>query len=177
MIERVLGLSPYHGIDEHFRLCYGERFDKRLEPCEPITDWSVLLGIIDNKHINPQRLMLVPKDKEIVRVTIPETGDERTLTFPGKSAIICVAEDDCGPELIRNIVTGQLSGQPDRRDHLHMTTIGEVQGTGWVAYWAPLQLESKVLHARLVAERTIRSGEEPTIEDAKRLANAFRLAS
>jgi len=40
-----------------------------------------------------------------------------------------------------------------------------------------LQLERKILHARLVAERTTRAGEDPTIEDTARLANAFRLVS
>lgn len=177
MTERMLELSPYHGLDAYFRLCYGEYFSKKLNPCEQITDGGMQLGIIDNKRINPQRLMLVPKDREVVRVTIPETGEDIELTFPGKSAIICMIEEDCGPDLVREIVTNQLSGQPDRRDHLHMTTVGAAQEAGWVAYWAPLQLERKILHARLVVERTIRSGEEPTIEDAKRLANAFSLAS
>jgi hypothetical protein len=172
-MERYYQLSKYHAIDSKARLRYGKEFEKMMIPCEPIADEDLSLGIIDNNKLNPRRLLLAPKDRNTILVTIPETGDTCKVDKPGKSASICLTPNDCGPDLVKRMVRDDLSGTPDRRDHIHIATIGKIKAAGWTPFWAPLQLDKKILHVRMVAERTINSGDDPTEEDAIRLAQAF----
>lgn len=124
------------------------------------------LGLIENNQINPRRLLLLEKDRALVRVTIPETGDECTVPHPGKSALICPVTEECEAELVRSVAAQQLASTFDRRDHIHVSTVGKVKRAGWIPIYAPLQLEQKILHARLVSQRTLDDGSDPTLEDA-----------
>ncbi len=172
-MERVFTLSPFHGVDSLGRLRYGANLAKVLNPCEPIGDKDMKLGIIDNNYLNPKRLEIVPKDRMPISVDIPDTGETLTLLHPGKSASICLTPARCGPELTRQIVEDQLHGTMDRRDKLHMSSVGQVLAAGWFACWAPLQEKRVMLHVRLVADRTIAKNEDPTEEDVLSLASAF----
>lgn len=172
-MERVYQLSPYHGVDNFARLHYGAGFSKVLSPCEPIQDLNLKLGVIDNNRINPKRLQLLPKDREKIVVDVPETGEICVLLHPGKSASICLTPTKCGPELVQEIVERDLGGQADRRDHLHLTSIALLSSAGWIACWAPIQAKRIMLHARMVADRTFRFGEDPTNDDVLRLAQVF----
>ncbi len=159
--------------DKNFHLSYGASKDKMLVPCEPITDELICLGIIGNGIVHAAKLLLLPKDRAPIHVQNPTTNEIYSLTYPGKSAILGLDPNICDKEILNLIVKGQLGTEPDRRDHLHISSVAKIMNAGWVAFWAPLQLEHKIAHARLVAKRTIDYAEDPTLEDAQKLANVF----
>lgn len=176
MSERFFQLSNDHGLNENFELCYGPDFRSTLKPCQPIYDYDLYLAIVDNNNINPRRLELLPKDRTPINVYVSETGEVYDLEYPGKSAIICFTEK-CDRSIVNEIVSNGLGGSPDRRDHLHVASVKSVINAGWIPYWAPLQLESKILHARMVAQTTIDTGSDPSPSEVARLAKAFAKAS
>ena len=68
-----------------------------------------------------------------------------------------------------------LQGSSDRRDHIHCSVASKIQGAGWHAFWAPLQKTGKMLHVRVVAERTLQGNGDPTEEDTQKLAAVFEM--
>jgi hypothetical protein len=110
-----------------------------------------------------------------IEVIDTDTGNISRLYFPGKSAVILIAEN-CDRELVGEFTKYFFRRKIDRRDHLHTATVGDLRNAGWVPYYAPLQIEGYVPHARLVSQRTITGNEQPTIEDVQLLAKAFKKA-
>lgn len=178
MSERIYwSLNRPYGWDDNFNFRYGEAGQKALIPCQPIQDKGLCLGIVGNSHLRPDQLMVLDRDRSIIKVTIEGSGETVELSLPGKSALIVLEPNICDRELLTHIVRTDLSGNPDRHDHLYAAKIAEIETTDWVAYWAPLQLSHKLTHVRLVARRTIERGEDPTIEDAQKLIDVFSKVS
>lgn len=151
----------------------GANQKKILEPCKEILDPQIQVGIVDNNYLNPKRLLLVNKDRTPISVYCPESEETVSVNFPGKSAFINLTQRLAGRALVNQVVTDRLGGEPNRRHHLHFAPIEEVLKADWHTYWAPLQSTGKVFHARLVADRTVRFNEDPTMEDALALADVF----
>src|SRR6266404_140886 len=176
MIEIVTRLSQKHAVDNFFRLQYGEGYQKILRPFEPISDDDLLMAIIENKNLVPRRLMLTDRDREVVKLTIPQTSETIEHTLPGKSAVIILERERCSRDFGKKIARQYLSIKPDKDHRLHTATVKEIDDAGWLVHWVPYQLiNGKFLHAQLTAKRTVFNGEDPTITDAESLANAFRL--
>lgn len=172
-MERFFQLQTEYGLDNHFLLHYGDELQRRLYPFQEIFDTSMQLGIVSNSCVSPRRLLLLEKDRLPLRITIPETGNDIFFPFAGKSAFIMLEKKGDPKSYVTTIVKSLLNGEPDRRDHLHAATVGKIRETGWVPFWAPLQLQRNALHVRMVAERTLNAHEDPTEEDALRLAQVF----
>lgn len=175
MVEAIYwSLNRPYGHDDSFRFRYGENGEKALNPLQPILDRDLCLGIVGNNNLLPHHLLPSEKDRDAIMVTIAKTGETISLSMQGKSAQIILQPDVCSREFLNKMIKIDLQGEPNRRHHLHTTKVGQVEDTGcWKAIWAPIQLKYLLPHVRLVATRTIDSGEDPTIEDAKALANIF----
>lgn len=171
-IERHFSIDPRYSLDNYFRLHF--RSGAILEPCEPIAHTDFVIAVVDNNHLSAKRLLLVPKDREPIRITLPETQEEKMLPHPGKSAFIFLGERQDTATMVRSFVNRLVGGQADRRDHLHATTVGQITEVGWQVWWAPLQMQGNLMHVRIICNSTIHSGQEPTIDDATRLMNVFR---
>lgn len=176
MSERLHQPRGSYGFDGAFRLYYGPELTRQLNPCEPIEDDEMLLGVIGNGTLNPSRLILLERDRKPIYVTGPETHETCSLDLPGKSAIILLDPTKCDKRTTQEIVEHMLDGRYDRRDHLHVATVKDIKSTGWIPYWAPLQLEGKFLHARLVCESSL-EGTDPSEEETTRLAGVFQKRS
>lgn len=172
-VERFFRLSNVHGIDNYLQLYYGSQLEKRLQPCAEIKDRGMLVGIVGNGSVRPDQLLLTDRDREPILVTIPETGETCKVYMPGKSGIIILNPSKCGKDELKDIVNNHLGGQYDRHDHLHAATIGNINEAGWNVYWAPLQLERKILHTRLIAKRTVELGLDPSEEDVTALSSSL----
>ncbi|OGM32492.1 hypothetical protein A2803_03430 [Candidatus Woesebacteria bacterium RIFCSPHIGHO2_01_FULL_44_21] len=173
MSERLFRLPGDEGIYDFSRLDYGEGFQKTLLPCEVIRDEELCLGIIGNSCLRPDKLHLNERDKNPVVVSIQSTGEIKRLDLPGKSAEIIFDPDSCGKHTAREIVSTTMGGRPDRRDNLYTATVGQINSAGWVAFWAPIQLEYKTRHARIVANTTINYNIDPTESDLANLASVL----
>jgi hypothetical protein len=176
MVETVTRLSDQHGIDNFFRLHYRQRAQeskKILNPFEPIHDKDLCLGLIENSNLVPRRLMVTERDRELVRLTIPQTSETIEFGLPGKSAIIILDKECCNREFGKKLAKFYLSVKPDKDHHTHLATVRDIEEAGWLAYWVPLQLEWKILHAQLISKRTLLTGNDPTETDAISLAKAF----
>lgn len=171
-------LNRPYGYDEDFWFRYGKNGEHALTPCEVIEDKKMCLGIIGNSALRPDQLLVSSRDRETIKVTIPETGNTIEFTMPGKSALIVLEPNICDRSLTDKIVKIDLLGEPDRHDHLYATSVGEIELAGWKAYWTPLQLyPTRLAHVRIVSQHTIESGEDPTIEEATRLREVFTKVS
>lgn len=170
-IERFFSIDPRYSLDNYFRLHFQN--GTLLEPCEPITQSDLQIAIVDNNCLNPKRLLLVQKDKESICVTIPETQEEKIMRYPGKSAFLFLEKGNAGTA-VSDFVKRLVGGHPDRRDHLHITTVGQIKEAGWQVWWVPLQMRGNLTHVRMICDSTISSGQEPTLENAIRLANVFK---
>ncbi len=171
--------KPY-GYDNLARFRYGPNWEKALNPCEPIGDKEMCIGIIENSVLKASRLMVTDKDREIIRVTAPETGDTKDLFLQGKSGFIILEPDACNKEFIKDTVANLLDSNGDRHDYVHVAKVKDIENAGWIAYWAPIQLDgrmrtAKIPHVRIIAKRTILTGEDPTINDVESLKEVFRV--
>jgi len=119
--------------------------------------------------------LLLPKDRESIKITKLDDNISCAILHPGKSAKICFTPKGCGPEIVKDFVTKDIAGNYDRRDHLHISTVAKIKDAGWTPVWAPLQLLGRILHVRMIAQRTIESGHDPILEDAVNLSRAFTL--
>lgn len=170
-IERYFSIDPRFSLDNYFRLHFKD--GTVLEPCKPITQSDLVIAVVDNNHLKPNRLLLVPKDRESIRVTLPETQEEKIIPYPGKSAFLFLEERRDIATTVRGCVNRLIGGQADRRDHLHTTTVGQIEAVGWQTWWAPRQMQGNLRHIRIICNSTIQFGQEPTLEDATRLASVF----
>lgn len=170
MAERVISSDPYHTLDEYFVL----RFEggEQLHPCQEIQYPALQVCIVDNKRINPRRLLIIAgKDDQQINVTTHD-GYCHTLNYPGKSAFLDAHKFSFERE-VQQFMNKLLHVPSDRRDHLHISTVGAINNVGWRVYWAPLQMTGKLFHVRLVCQSTIDGCGNPSIDDAERLASAF----
>jgi len=144
-----------YDIDSCFILYYGENKDKVLYPCEQITDPEMCLGVVGNSKLNPRAFKFSGRDRNPIKVSGP-TGDVLcTLELPGKSAMMILNPEDCSKAMLQDFVTNDLNGNYDRHDNLYTATVAQINEAGWQAVWAPLQLERKIKHARLVPQTTM----------------------
>jgi len=173
-MEILHHFRPEYSLDNYFRLHYGEEGEKRLFPCEEVSDKDLTLGIVANSHVNPTRLLLGEKDRVEIQVILQENGQEVVLPWAGKSAFILLKKQNDPKTYVTNVVRSLLNGNPDRRDHIHIATVGDIQAVGWHVFWAPLQMLGNLLHVRMVADRTLVQQQDPTPEDATQLATVFR---
>jgi hypothetical protein len=170
-MERIFHLNQYCRINSDFELYYGKDFSKKLLPCKEITDKNLIIGIIDNNNLNQRRLLLTDNDRLPIDVTIPSSGEIVRLVYPGKSAFVNLGEEKSRAfvkEYVNRIFT-----EYDRRDHLHCTTVGEIENMGWRVFWAPRQMKKNLIHVRLVSDTTIDHNIDPGLEEATRLMNKF----
>lgn len=165
MSERRFIINNQCTLDEHFKLYYPNGI---FEPCQIIQDPKVKIGIIDNNNINPSRLMLKGADYHQIVVHIPKTGEIVKVTQPGKTGIIYL-ENQIDISRFKKQGLFHLGGGIDRRDHLHIANVGEINRLGWKVYWAPLQMTGHLMHARMVPPNR-----EVTEKDAQELAKIFK---
>ncbi len=175
MSERLFQIDQHMSVDERFSLFYGRNKDRVLRPCQQIKDKNLNIGIIDNNNINPNRLLLIPKDREPIQVIDPSTNEVYILNYPGKSAFLYFDKVPPDRFVIHNLIKKLMSNCPDRRDHLHLSTVGRIEKTGWDVYWAPLQMSGKLTHVRLIPKAILINSKDPTINDAEKLKDAFSL--
>lgn len=168
MIDVFRGNKCY-SLDDQFRLHI--RNDIVL-PCQRINLPNLNIGIIGNSVLNPRRLLILPQDREPIAAFNPETIEEYEIKYPGKSAFI--HEENCPSRRHELAVIEKACGlQPDRRDHIYLSTVSAIESTGWQVWWAPIQMRGLITHCRLIPEKVIRRGVDPTLEDATRLAQVF----
>lgn len=173
--ERLFPIDQHISVDESLSLYYGRNKDRILLPCQKIQDKNLNIGIIDNNNINPNRLLLIQRDREPIKVMDPSTSEIYTLSYPGKSAFLYFDKVPPDRFVLHNLVRKLMSNCPDRRDHLHLSTVGRIEKSGWEVYWAPLQMSGKLTHVRLIPNAILINSKDPTIEDAENLKNAFCL--
>jgi hypothetical protein len=172
MSERIKFGNGCYSVDGQYRLHFGSNESEILLPCRRINDPNLLIGIIDNNNLNPKRLLILPKDRAPIRVTIIETGETLQIKYPGKSAFLYL---DCNPSknTVNGIVRYKLKSIPDRRDHLHLSTVEWIEESGWQAWWAPIELGGNLMHVRLIPSSIIDKQLDPTIIEASALSAAF----
>lgn len=174
--ERIIHLinRPY-AIDENACLRYGEGWQKALIPCEPIPDKDMCIGRIDNPILKTRRLMIADYDRKIIKVTALATDKIIELSYPGKSTFVLLEPNACDKMFIRDTVKNAFKKDADRRDHVHVASVAQIERAGWLAFYAPLQMDRLFDHVRLVSKRTIATGQDPTEEDAEKLKGVFTL--
>jgi hypothetical protein len=170
--ERLHQVSPEACLNNYFQLCYGNNFEKKLNPLVPIPDESLSLSIIENNTLKVQRLLLMKKDHTPILVQVPATGDILRLEYPGKSARLNLSNENLNKGWLSNVINQEFNTSPDRRDHLHTATIQDIHNAGYLVFWAPLQIESLPFHVRIISKKTI-LGQDITIDDATKLAQCF----
>lgn len=164
--------KPY-ATDNYGRFRYGPNYESAINPCVPIEDKSICIGRLDNKNLKVRKFLIVDVDRVPVKVVALATGDTIELNYPGKSTFILVKPNACDRMFIHNTAREAFKREADRSDHVHVATVGAIEEAGWIAFYAPLQLNRLLDHVRVVSQRTILTGEEPTEDDAKRLMSAF----
>jgi len=171
-VERFFRLSPQHSITNYYELiCSSPSGEKiKVKPCEPICSPELVIGLVANNNIKPKRLMVRGRDCKPIQVYIPALENTVQVAHPGKSGFISLSNKAGDP--IRSAVETYLDRQPNRRDHVHFANVGNIMNAGWTVFWAPLN-EFKLLHVRIVADRTIQSGNLPSLDDASKLAQVF----
>ncbi len=177
MSERLdfLVNRPY-AVDESARFRYGPGWQKTLEPCQPITDSSLCIGMLGYKNLQLHRLLIQDYDRVPIPVIInKETGETVVLRYPGKSTFILLEPNACDKMFIQNTTKQVFEREANRSDHVHVITVEELLKLSWVPFYAPIQLNRLFDHVRLVFGRTIIDGQEPTQEDAQKLKEQFKL--
>ena len=119
--------------------------------------------------------MIADYDRDPIKVTALATEEIFELKYPGKSTFVLLEPNACDKMFIHNTVWETFKKEADRSDHVHVATVAEIEEAGWVAFYAPLQLDHLFDHVRLVSKRTILTGEDPTENDAKSLKSVFTL--
>lgn len=173
MIERFFNVGQNASLDGDFRLHYGAGESLTLQPCQEIFNTTLCVGLVDNNTLNPRRLLLVDKDRTSISVYCANSGETRTLSYAGKSAFIDLDPKKYERAMLGGLVNHLFSKNLDRKDHLHFATVDRIRSVNWHVFWAPLQESGKVFHVRLVADRTLRQGDDPTEEDVVSLAGVF----
>lgn len=164
MSERFFNVDDQCSLNESFRLYYPSG---TLEPCEQIYDSAIQIGIVDNGSINPARLMLKESDYQPIIVQIPKTGEIVRVNQPGKTGVIYFDKQIDVSRFKRHGLF-HLGGGIDRRDHLHIASVGKINSVGWKVYWAPIQMSGHMRHARMVSANI-----EVTLAEATALAKVF----
>lgn len=154
---------------------YGSRFELSysggsLEPGKVINDSSLNIGVVSNGIVHPHNLCLRDRDFNPI-----EIGDEEgrliyKLDYPGKSGVV-LFENSINRRIVGNVVTQSLNRPVDRRDKLHVATVGIIENAGWRVYWAPLP--GSILHVRIVPNSAL-SGYYFSEEEAEALCGVLR---
>ncbi len=169
MALRYFGNREY-ALDDRFNLYVAGSV---LVPCERITSKRLTIGIVGNGTLNPKNFLVLPKDRGVITVTIPDDYTDLVLRHQGKSAFVHV-ERCVRRHQIADAMAVKTGISVDRRDKLYLATVGDVDDSGWQVWWAPLQMMHLPLHCRLIANTTISSGNDPTMDDAENLNKVFR---
>jgi hypothetical protein len=162
-------------VDGHGRFRYGENWQKVIEPCSPIEDNSLCIGRLDNSNLQLHRFSIEEYDRKPIMVIARATGETCELRLQGKSTFILLEPSACNKMFIKQAAKDIFDKESDRHDHVHVASVGHIEEAGWKAYYAPLQLEHLFDHVRLVAQRTIETGEDPDTEDILNLISVFTL--
>jgi hypothetical protein len=166
---------PY-AVDEHACLRYGEGWQKTLQPCQPIQDESLCIGMLGNKNLQLHRLIIQDYDRAPILVVVnAESGETIALNYPGKSTFVLLVPNACDKTFIQNRTHEMFKRDSDRGDHVHVISVQKLLEAGWVPFYAPIQLNKLFDHVRLVFGRTVTQGDEPTMEDAENLKAIFEL--
>lgn len=172
-MERRNSNHQLYSLNRYYSLYYGPERDKVLTPCEEILDPDLCIGVIANGVLNPNNFEIRNRDRQVIKVSTQYSDEISVLTWPGKSGILLFDPQNCGPGVLKEIVTMELDSQYNRRHHLHISNVSKINTAGWRVFWAPLQLEGKVPHVRMVAESTLNSDKDPTEADRISLTQAF----
>lgn len=167
MSERLFRIDDQCALDEYFNLHHP---DGVLKPCQIILDKEILIGIVDNNTINFNRLMLRGDDYRDIVVQIPKNGEVVKVVEPGKTGIIYFG-GQINTSRFRSDGLFYLGGGIDRRDHLHIAKVGDINSIGWKVYWAPLQMSGHMRHVRMVS---LNGNGEVSENEAKALASVFK---
>lgn len=165
--EYVGGIAVNHGA-----LYYGADGTKSLLPCQRIVDPDIQVGILGYGRIQAQRLLPAHKDRQPIRLVLVQTGEEVSVTYPGKSAFLYFDGIPTADSLGK-IVSKSLSRIREVRDHLHLSTVAWIEEAGWQVWWTPLPEREHWLHARLIPNCVVERGVDPTLDDARALKEVF----
>lgn len=143
-----------------------------LVPCAPVNDANMQVGLLSHRALHPGRLKLSPSDRQPIVLTVEDSGDLYRIDYPGKSAFLYLKTNP-DKDLVRGFVAENFGREYQREDHLHLARVDDIASAGWQTFWTPLPDRKNWTHVRLVADRTMRDGSSPTIEDAHNLANVF----
>lgn len=158
------------GIPERFELKYAE--SKPIGICERITDAGLFIGLLDNGQIKPQRLLIKGSDNDPLVFLDDDNQVIASLKYPGKSAFLYL-DDSADREVVGELTRMTLKREPDRRDKLHLASVGDIESAGWQAWWTPLPSRDNYMHVRLIPNCIVKEGRKPDIFEAEKLKNAF----
>ncbi len=140
-----------------------------LTPCVPVDDPNMQVGLLSHRVLHPGRLKLSPSDRYPIVLTVEDSGEIYRVDYPGKSAFLYLEPDlDVG-----DFVAQSFGRKPKPEDRLCLARVGDIASHGWQTFWTPLPDRENWAHVRLVANRTIDDGSNPTVEDTRNLANVF----
>ena len=171
--ERLHQISDEASLNNYFELCYGLDLSQKLKPLQEIEDKDLVVELIDNNNINPKRLLILGKDYQPITVHVPETGDIIKFNQPGKSGRLCLGNYEYNQSHLNQFLSTEFNVDPNRRHHMHVAQISDINNIGYAVYWAPLQIECLPMHVRIVFQKTIRQGILPNLDDAEKLASVF----
>lgn len=169
MTDRFFGIEGCM-LDDQFRLHIGNHV---LLPCKRIITGDISIGIVDNKKINPKRLLILEKDKEVITVFSPRTFTEFKIEYPGKSAFLHFEECNCRKNILSSI-QAKTDIVPDRHDNLFVATVAEIESAMWEVWWAPLQMRGLPMHCRMIPKSIIEENRNPTVEETIELSRVFK---
>lgn len=133
---------------------YGDKFQYSLLPCQPIIDRNIKIGILENGQLKLKRFEIQKGDADLITVTTPT--NVVTYNKPGKSAFIFF-ESNVDKAMINNLSNNIFQKTSDRRDHIHLATVGTISDSGWDVIWTPLQKVNNFLHVRLTPRDDLNS--------------------
>lgn len=177
MAERIancrIDLKRAHidGANDRFELRYAE--GRVIGLCERIADSDMVVGLLSNGTVRPERLMIKGEDNSPI-VYFDDSGNVvASLACPGKSAFLYF-EDSVDRHVVGKLTQIALRREPDRRDKLHVATVGDINSSDWQVWWTPLPSRENYIHVRLVPNCVVDEGRKPKMEEAERLAGVFR---
>ncbi len=155
------------------RLFYDTAKSKSLTPCARIEDPDLLVGVFSASILKPARFRVRgARDRQPITLIDTTSGTVFQVTHPGKSAFIYFGQDP-DKQILGDLVKQSLNRQATRDDHLHLATVGWIEESGWQAWWTPLPDSENWVHVRLIANRTIETGNDPQEEDLNALSQVF----
>jgi hypothetical protein len=158
------------------RLRYGDGESQTLIPCARVGDPDLQVGVLSLKNLKPDRFRVRgARDRQPIVLFDSLTQQQLTLSHPGKSAFLQL-EVNAVPNL-HEIVQRSMNRPATRHDHLHVATVGALDEAGWQTWWTPLPSRDNPLHVRLISDRTVDHGSDPTEADRLVLAAAFERVS